>query len=186
MNNDYSDIFDVNKVTVIKNFLSKEECQSLNNWTLTNKDMEWFRKGKGADNRTTTRYSNSIEFSYPNIITEKFNQFRKDFNVVDFKLIEQGRDGIINAISYEGSELELHTDPSYGNYQSFHITVQTSKSEKGGDLIADGIIYNVDEGDAICFFASAVKHCTNLTEGNKPRIVWVLGLQYPTKKNKII
>jgi hypothetical protein len=186
MKSEYSNIFNVNEVTVIKNFLTKEECQFLNEWTLTNMDTEWFRKGKGADNRRTTRYSNSIEFSYPNIVTEKFNQFRKDFNVEDLKLIEQGRDGIINAISYEGSELELHTDPSYGEYQSFHITVQTSKAEFGGDLIADGVVYNVNEGDAVCFFASAVKHSTNLTEGNKPRIVWIMGLQYPTKKRNLL
>jgi hypothetical protein len=186
MKSEYSNIFNVNEVTIIKNFFTKEECQFLNKWTLTNMDMEWFRKGKGADNRRTTRYSNSIEFLYPNIVTKKFNQFRKDFNVDNLKLIEQGRDGIINALSHEGSELELHTDPSYGDYQSFHITVQTSKAEKGGDLIADGVVYNVDEGDAVCFFASAVKHCTNKTEGNKPRIIWIMGIQYPTKKRNLL
>ena len=186
MNNDYSDIFDVNKVTVIKNFLSKEECQLLNEWTLTNKEMEYFKKGKGADNRKTTRYSNSINFSYPKVITDKFEQFRKEFNVVNLNLIQQGKDGIINALSYDGSELELHTDPAYDEYQSFHITIQTSKADVGGDLIANGIVYNVEEGDAICFFASAVKHATNITKGNKPRIVWILGLQYPTKKRNLI
>lgn len=186
MNKNYFDIFDVNKVTIIKKFLSKKECKILNDWTLTNKDMEWFKTGKGAENRKTTRYSNSIEFSYPNVITNRFNKFRNDFNVQNLKLIEQGRCGIINAISYEGSELELHTDPSYDEYQSFHITVQTSKAEVGGDLIADGVIYNVDEGDAVCFFASAVKHCTNLTYGNIPRIVWILGLKYPTKKRNML
>jgi len=186
MNNDYSDIFDVNKVTVIKNFLTKEECELLNDWTLANKDMKWFRKGKGADNRRTTRYSNSFNFNYPEIIVEKFRQFRKEFNVEHLNIIEQGRYGIINALSYEGSELELHTDPDYGDFQSFHITVQTSKAEVGGDLIADGVVYNVNEGDAVCFFASAIKHATNMTEGNKPRIVWMLGIQYPTKKQTLI
>jgi hypothetical protein len=186
MKNEYSNIFNVNKVTVIKNFLNKEECEILNEWTQSNKDMEWFRKGKGADNRRTTRYSKDMIFSYPKIVTDKFNQFKKDFNVESLDFIEQGRDGIINAISYEGSELELHTDPSYGDYQSFHITVQTSKSIKGGDLIADGIVYDVNEGDAVCFFASAVKHSTSLTEGKKPRIIWIMGLKYPTKKNKMI
>ena len=186
MSNDYSDIFDVNKVTVIKNFLSKEECEVLNEWTLKNKDNVWFRSGKGADNRKTTRYSNAIEFDYPEIIVNKFKEFRNNFNVDGLKLIEQGRNGIINAISYVGSELELHTDPPYGECQSFHVTIQTSKAEKGGDLIADGVVYDVDEGDAVCFFASAVKHCTNMTEGNKPRIVWIMGLQYPTKKRTLL
>ena len=186
MKEDYSKIFDVNEITVIKNFLTTEECQELNQWTLDNKDMDWFKTGKGADNRKTTRYSNSIDFSYPKLITDKFTQFRKEFNVGNLKLIQQGKDGIINALSYDGSELELHTDPAYGEYQSFHLTVQTSKAEKGGDLIADGVVYNVNEGDAVCFFASAVKHCTNIVEGNKPRIIWILGLQYPTKKRNII
>ena len=186
MKNDYSDIFDVNKVTVIKNFISKEECEILNEWTLLNKDMDWFKSGKGAENRRTTRYSNSNKFDYPQIILDKFNQFREDFKVKELNLIEQGRNGIINAISYEGSELELHTDPSYGEYQSFHITIQTSKADVGGDLVADGIIYNVNEGDAVCFFASAVKHCTNMTEGNKPRIIWIMGIQYPTKKRNLL
>jgi hypothetical protein len=186
MNNDYSDIFDVNKVTVIKNFLTKEECDLLNDWTSANKDMVWFRKGKGADNRKTTRYSSGFDFNYPEIIIQKFNKFRKKFNIEHLNKIEQGRDGIINALSYEGSELELHTDPAYGDYQSFHITVQTSKAEVGGDLIADGVVYEVNEGDAVCFFASAVKHATNVTKGDKPRIVWILGLQYPTKKRNII
>ena len=179
-------MFELNKITVIKDFLSKEECQILNEWTRSNENKEWFKPGKEAENRKTTRYSNNFEFSYPELIANRFNKFRKDLGIEHLKNISQGKNGIINAISYGNSELILHTDPSYGEDQSFHVTVQTSKSESGGDLIANGITYNVNEGDAICFFASAVKHCTSMTSGNKPRIVWIMGLRYPIKKQNLI
>ena len=186
MKNNYNSIFDINRVTVIRNFISKEECDELNKWTTQNENKEFFKTGKEAENRKTTRYSNSIEFNYPTLILEKFQNFKKEFGIENLNNIEQGKNGIINAISYGNSELILHTDPQYNKAQSFHITIQTSKAESGGDLIADGIVYEVDEGDAICFFASSIKHCTNPTSGNKPRIVWILGLQYPERKKKLL
>jgi hypothetical protein len=186
MKKNYNSIFNIGNVTVIENFLSENDCRELNEWTNKNKDKEFFKTGKEADNRKTTRYSNNIEFDYPELILKSFARFKKEFGVEELKNIEQGKNGIINAISYGNSELIVHTDPKYKENQSFHVTIQTSKAESGGDLIIDGIVYNVKEGDAVCFFASAVKHCTNVTSGNKPRIVWILGIQYPTANKNLL
>ena len=56
MKNNYNSIFDINRVTVIRNFISKEECDELNKWTTQNENKEFFKTGKEAENRKTTRY----------------------------------------------------------------------------------------------------------------------------------
>lgn len=182
MEKNYSSIFHMHSVTIIRNFLSKEECSELNEWAIQNENKEFFKTGKEAENRKTTRYSKNIEFKYPILILEKFQHFKKEFGVENLNNIEQGKNGIICAISTNGSILRKHKDPSHNNFNSFHLVIQTSKSEIGGELVINDRVYKVNEGDVLCFFADCNEHYTTENIGSKPRIVWILGIKMNFKK----
>ena len=172
-------MFNIADIVIEKKIISHSECEILNNWVMDNCEKSIFQTGRVANNRRTTRFTQNIKYNYPNIIDNIIVRLKEKYGLNDFEMIEQGNNGVICAISGIGSELKTHIDPNYGNTESLHFIIQSSKAEHGGNLIIKDIKYEVNEGDCLSFFASALEHHTDTVKGKRKRIVWIFGFKIP-------
>lgn len=164
-------------IQILPSVLNIEECSILNKWVLDNFDTDIFQEGRAANARRTTRFTKNVNYEYPKLITDTFYKVRQELGVLDYENISQGKDGIICAISFNESKLETHVDPKYDDTESLHLVIKTSSGESGGDLIINDVVYKLNEGDCLCFFASVHEHYTNALKSTTPRIVWINGIK---------
>lgn len=170
-------MIDTNLIEIIPSVLTHEQCYVLNKWVLDNHNTNIFQKGRVANNRKTTRFTNDIKYDYPDLIVNTFNSIKKKLNLSENENIPQGKDGIICAISFNGSKLEKHLDPKYEDKESLHFIIKTSTGDEGGDLIINNVVYKINEGDCLYFFASLNPHETNILNCTTHRIVWINGIK---------
>lgn len=166
-----------NIIKIIPSGLTKLECELLNDWVLKNYNTEIFQIGKVANNRKTTRFTKGIEYEYPESILTTFKKIKSDLGLLECENIPQGNGGIICAISFTGSRLQKHTDPNYENTESLHFIIKTSEDDDGGDLIINNVVYKLNQGECLYFFASIHEHETNILQSSKYRIVWINGIK---------
>jgi hypothetical protein len=170
-------MIDTNSIEIIPSVLTHDECNILNKWALDNHNTNIFQIGRVANNRKTTRFTNDIEYDYPDLILNTFNSIKKKLNLSENENIPQGKDGIICAISFNGSKLKKHKDPKYDDTESLHFIIKTSTGDAGGDLIINNVVYKINEGDCLYFFASIHEHETNVLNCSTYRIVWINGIK---------
>jgi predicted transposase YbfD/YdcC len=170
-------MIDVNSIEIIPSVLTHNECNLLNKWVLDNHNTNIFQRGRVANNRKTTRFTNDIKYDYPDLIVNTFKKIKEKYNFLENENIPQGNGGIICAISFNGSKLEKHIDPKYEDTESLHFIIKTSSGDNGGDLIINDVIYKINEGDCLYFFASVHPHETNILNCDTHRIVWINGIK---------
>lgn len=173
-----------NSIEIIPNVLTKDECYILNKWVLDNHNTDIFKTGQAANNRKTTRFTENVDYEYPDLIINTFNKIKKKLNVLDCDNVPQGKNGIICAISFNGSKLRKHVDPRYENTESLHFIIKTSSGDDGGDLIINNIVYKINAGDCLYFFASLHEHETNVLNCSTYRIVWINGIKVKINKKQ--
>ena len=170
-------MIDTNSIEIIPSVLTHDECNILNKWALDNHNTNIFQIGRAANNRKTTRFTNDVKYDYPDLIVNAFKKIKEKLNFSENENVPQGKDGIICAISFNGSKLIKHKDQKYDDTESLHFIIKTSTGDAGGDLIINNVVYKINEGDCLYFFASIHEHETNVLNCSTYRIVWINGIK---------
>jgi len=169
-------------IRILKNFLSNDEIKSLNNWCLNNYTENFFN-GTTMDpryprSRLTTRSNgyNTKNINYPK---ESYQIQKKLLNALDIKnplYPPPFCNGIVNGIGFEPGSIFCHIDPIYfKDTFTLHCNFITQKSADGGVTIIEGVPYDVDESDCLCYVVSNLKHEVLPIIGTTPRILWCFG-----------
>jgi len=178
-----------NLVKVIKKFADNTEIGILNWWSLSNfKENPHQYHDPNMDShhprsRFTTRlkqhqnYTNTdVKIDYPLVSYMIQDRIIKELKLDEFKFPPPFYNGIVNGIGFGKGLIEEHIDPIYyENTCTMHCNIITKKSDSGGITVIDGIEYDVDPGDLLCYPVSEVKHRVTLTRGLTNRILWVFG-----------
>ena len=166
-------------IKILKNFLTAEECQQLNEIAI-----RYFRDGilqiGGYGGRYTTRHVHS-SFKFDPFVYEISTKIRRAANIDKYALeYPRGKDGVNVAVTIKDGYIALHTDPrAEDGSVTYRCNVITQKSDIGGDLIMDGKVVDLGVGDVHCYAVSEIPHIVTATEGSTPRILWMFGAHIP-------
>ena len=180
-----------NNLLKFSNFISLNETQELSNWILKNKNKEFFKDANMKGKRITTRYSTNLNFEYPKIVKKIRNKIINLLNLHEEevnKTYPPFKDGVVASCAFEGDTCFEHIDPIwFEGFNTLHCNIITQASEKGGDLILNGVLEKMNERELNCYLVSKLPHSTNLVEGSKERLMWVFGFCIKEDKwNKLV
>lgn len=172
-------------------FISLNEAQELSNWTLQNKDKKIFKDAEMGGKRITTRFSTDMNFEYPKIVKDIRN---KIIDLLDLSKQEENKiyppfkDGAVASCAFEGDTCFEHIDPVWHKgFHTMHCNIITQAPKKGGNLILNGVLEQMNERELNCYLVSKLSHGTDLVEGSKERLMWVFGFCIQEDKwNKLI
>jgi hypothetical protein len=173
------------------NFISLNESQELSNWILQNKDKEIFKDANMEGKRITTRYSTDINFEYPKIVKDIRNKIIDLLDLreeEDNKIYPPFKDGVVASCAFAGDTCYEHIDPIWHNgFHTLHCNIITQAPKKGGNLILNGVLEQMNERELNCYLVSKLPHSTNLVSGSKERLMWVFGFCIQEDKwNKLV
>jgi len=172
------------KVLIVKNFISQDVCNILNNWVDEGVKNKWldFGVNRGSDwnykKRFTTR-NYTDRFDYPETAYTTFNKITKHFGYENlFKSVRGGgKDGVVVSCTFPGGDVYLHKDPKEGNFDVLRCNILTRAADNGGILYVDGEQIDIDVGDLHCYVASAFPHYVTEVQGSTSRVLWMFGYQ---------
>ena len=169
-------------VRIVKNFLSKKECDLLNQAAMLGVEKGWVDEGISRGKRQyPLRYTSRIhmkDHEYPQIVLDTSNKIRKFCEIDQYPIIEgHGKNGAVVSVTFNGGDTYEHNDPrsDCGQYATYRCNVLTQKPKNGGVLFVGQKEILLDEGDLHCYFASEIKHYVTPTTGDTPRILWMFG-----------
>lgn len=203
-------------VKAFKDFISPEERDILNNWTLNNYHNDYFIDPK-MDSRhlertkLTTRFANPLvnygnplldssshdhinfvissnpNFVYPEIVYKIQNRIVLSFEFEDFGLSPVGKDGIITEISFKGGTVQPHKDPKwFEGTHTVHCNLITQKPESGGVTSIEGEPWDINDTDLLMYIVSEAEHKVDEVIGDRERILWVFSFMLSDKDTKRI
>ncbi len=169
------------KPQIVKNFISDQEIQELNDWTNNNYKKSFFSNvSMGIINtRLSTRFSKDDAFDYPEVsyqIKKRILEYLKTHHSI-IKIDQPGyKDGIVNGIGFNGGDIFSHKDPIWfpGSY-TLHCNIITQKSLKGGVTYIDDVPYETNPSDLLMYPVSELEHRVDVIKGSVPRILWCFG-----------
>jgi len=172
-------------------FISLNEAQELSNWTLQNKNKEFFKDAEMGGKRITTRFSTDMNFEYPKIVKDIRN---KIINLLDLheqeenKIYPPFKDGAVASCAFESDTCFEHIDPVWHKgFHTMHCNIITQAPKNGGNLILNGVLEQMRERELNCYLVSKLPHGTDLVEGSKERLMWVFGFCIQEDKwNKLV
>lgn len=182
------------RIEVVKAFLSKEECDLLNQWVNVGIISGWLDKGhhfqnspthmrtRFTDTRLTTRMYGQ-RFNTPPEILAISKKVRCFVGVDTYPLVfGEGKDGIVVSCTFSGGKLLDHVDlRKYHDLAILRCNVLTQKPEVGGILHIEGKPVETEVGDLHCYLASEHAHNVSTVGGNTPRIMWMFGACVPSE-----
>ena len=177
------------KVRVVKEFVSKKDLKTLNDWSLKNYEEnpdqyhDPFMDPNNPKSRLTTRLNNELNhitenvfINYPKTAYNIQNRIRAKFELWNQNHPPSFVDGIVNGIGVRDGCIKEHIDPIYfPGTHTLHCNVISQKSDHGGVTIIGGEEYDIDVGDLLCYVVSDVDHEVTMTRGSTNRIIWVFG-----------
>lgn len=174
---------------IIKNFITDEEKNILNNWTLQNYTKPYFSDPRMNNDSKQTRFTTrhpynrinsyrDYKVNYPDV-AYKIQQRLFSYLNVDYRSIipwPSFTDGIVNTIAFSPGGCIEHIDPVYytGTY-TLHCNFITNKAISGGITQIQRKCYDLDENDMLMYITSHIKHGATDIIGDDPRILWVYG-----------
>ncbi len=174
------------RVEIIKNFLSQEEIDLLNKWTILGVRNKWLDFGitsnyQKIETRLTNRFYGSL-FTYPEKVLEISDKVRDVVGVANYPLIEgHGKNGIVVSYTMPRGDVYKHKDPkSKEGLSTLRCNILTQKAEQGGVLFVEGKQINIEVGDLHCYLVSDHEHWATEVKGNTPRIMWMFGAHVPS------
>jgi hypothetical protein len=173
------------------NFISLNEAQELSNWILQNKGKDFFKDANMKGNRVTTRFSTNMNFKYPKIVKDIRNKIIDLLDLreeEDNKIYPAFKDRVVASCAFTGDTCYEHIDPIWHNgFHTMHCNIITQAPEKGGNLILNGVLEQMNERELNCYLVSKLPHSTDLVEGSKERLMWVFGFCIQDEKwNKLV
>ena len=173
------------QVKIYKNFLSKEECEVLNEVVTKGVKDGWINKGvqdykEGYDKRFTSRMHMN-GFEYPQIVRDISNRVRKFVGVDLFPIIAgHGKDGVVVSYTMQNGAVYRHKDPrSAEGLPAYRCNILTQANEKGCELYVGGKKIDIEVGDLHCYMVSELEHYVTEAKGETPRIMWMFGAHIP-------
>lgn len=190
-------------VKAYKDFITQEEKNVLNQWTLSNFKHNYFIDPKMDSNhlektKLTTRFANPLvnygnpplnssshdhinfivysnpNFTYPKVAYDIQKRIALTFEFEDFGLSPVGKDGIISEISFEGGTVHPHIDPIwFEGTQTVHFNIISQKPISGGITHIENDPWEVEETDLLSYIVSKAEHKVDEIVGKKERILWV-------------
>lgn len=172
-------------VKIFKNFLTKEECNVLNEITKQGIEDGWIYKGFQKPNfNYSLRYTSRMHMGnheYPDFVKSISNKIRSFLKIDSYPLIlGHGKDGVVVSITFKGGSVYKHKDPrSDDDLITYRCNILTQANEDGCELYVGGEKININVGDLHCYMASEIEHYVTEAKGETPRIMWMFGCHLP-------
>jgi len=168
----------VKRVQVIKNFYDDEVKNKLNLWTYRNyKNNFKFRPTHNNPPNTsyTTRWTES-NLDFPE---EAFNLRQQIIDVLNLTNYSfRYEHGIINTVCFPGCQVWEHLDKAkIKDHIIYHCNIIPKKAT-GGETVIEGIEYDIQENDLLCYAVSECLHKVNLIEDTM-RFAWMFSFYIP-------
>jgi hypothetical protein len=176
-------------VKVVKNFITDNEIDKLNQWTLSNYKQPYFidpgMNNDESQTRFTTRHAyerieeyKNFKVDYPKEVFYIQNRLFKYLNLSKDNIISfpSFTNGVVTTIGFSPGGCVRHKDPIYySNTYTLHCNFCTQNPESGGITILEGKKYSFEYKDMIMYVSSHVEHEVTKCIGDIPRILWVYG-----------
>ena len=172
-----------------RDFLSRQECDALNDWVSLGVENKWLDAGisRGSNweykSRLTTR-NYGDRFEYPAIVYVISDRITELLGISHLKrsIVGGGKDGVVVSYTLPSGDVYAHTDPMEGDLHVLRCNVMTQAADAGAELIIGGKKVEVGVGDLHCYLPSDVEHYVTTAEGDTPRIMWMFGYQISKKE----
>ena len=169
-----------------RDFITIEEQQELNVWTLANYQSKFFSDARMGvlGTRLTTRYfKQKSSLVFPECAHRIRDRIKTHFNIKN-DLLPGYCHGIVTGIGFDGGDIYPHKDPTWheGHY-TVHCNIVTQYPEIGGITNIEGIDYKTGERDLLIYPVSEMAHAVSTIRGTTPRILWVFGFSLPRIDN---
>lgn len=172
-------------IKVFKQFLSPEECKTLNDIAFQGIQEGWVFEGV-QDRRPgyKLRYTSRMHMKtadYPEFVYTISNRVREFLNIDQYPIIAgHGRNGVVVSVTFQNGSVYEHQDPrSVTGLGTYRCNILTQANENGADLHLNGEKIELAAGDLHCYFASEVPHSVSEALGPTPRILWMFGAHLP-------
>jgi hypothetical protein len=175
-------------IKTVKNFLSPDECATLNKIAKQGVEEGWVSVGvNGKDKAYTKRYTSRMHMDnaeYPQVVRDIATKVRQFAGVDEFPIITgHGKDGVVVSVTFKGGEVYSHKDPrSLMGMPTYRCNVLTQANEDGCDLYVGGEKVDLSVGDLHCYMVSEIEHYVTEAKGDTPRIMWMFGAHIPTER----
>lgn len=166
------------RVQIIKNFYDNDIKKKLNAWTYHNyQDRYKFRPTHNNPPNTsyTTRWTEG-GIDFPKEAYDLRQKIIDELNLKNysFRYVE----GIINTVCFPGCQVWAHVDKSeVEDHIIYHCNIVPKKAT-GGETVIEGVEYDVQENDIICYSVSESTHQVNLIQDTM-RIAWMFSFYIP-------
>lgn len=169
-------------VLLSKSFLSKDECDQLNQWVDIGIKNKWLDKGTDESrswncrNRLNTR-NYGERFQNPKVAVDVFDKITNRLGLQDLEKSEigGGKDGVVVSCTFDGGDVYQHIDPKEGELEVLRCNIMTRKPESGGELYIGSSRIDIEVGDLHCYLPSTVSHRVATVNGKTPRVMWMFG-----------
>lgn len=172
----------IKEILLLKNFYDNITKKELNNWTLSNySNSDIFGDSNNNPPKTsyTTRHLNK-NFIWPTAAIKLQKKLINYLNLSDYRL--RFDHGIVNTVNYPGCLVYSHKDTGdkIPGYVTYHCNCVTKKP-LGGETVIEGVTYDLEENDVLCYAVSELEHMVNTIQGQKLRILWSFCFYIPNK-----
>ncbi len=182
-------------VIKFKNFLTKEECDLLNDWADIASEKKWMDcgldpsvEGWSYNKRVTTR-NYGDRFIYPKLAYYIHNRITEKLNLYNLRkgVHGGGKDGIVVSLTYPEGDVYEHVDGKEPMGEVLRCNILTRPPESGGDLYINNSKINIELGELHCYLPSTIKHRVTKITGNVSRVIWMFSYQISlTQFNEIV
>jgi hypothetical protein len=176
-------------VKIVKNFITYEEIEVLNRWTLDNYKEPYFMNPKMNNDNEQTRFTTRHAYGRIEEYRDYKVEYPKEVYDIQKRLITYLKikeitiapwssftDGVVTTVAFPPGSCHKHTDPVYyENTYTLHCNFVTQNPESGGITYVEDIPYQFKERDMIMYITSHLEHEVTEISGNIPRILWVYG-----------
>jgi len=175
-------------INVVKNFLSADECATLNKIAEQGIKEGWVSLGVNRkDYAYKKRYTSRMHMAkaeYPEVVRDISKKVRTFVGINEFPIIDgHGKDGVVVSVTFKGGEVYSHKDPrSLMGMPTYRCNVLTQANEDGCDLYVGGEKVDLSVGDLHCYMVSEIEHYVTEAKGDTPRIMWMFGAHIPTER----
>jgi hypothetical protein len=178
------------ELLVIRNFLSLDKCQELNEWVDEGVSKKWLDFGtdrgnsKSYQERLTSRMY-AERFTQPSCVSRVFDEItnRLDFHHLPKSKNGGGKDGVVVSCTFPNGDVYKHKDPMEENgCHVLRCNIMTRKADEGAELFIDDQKIDIGVGDLHCYLPSDMYHYVTPVQGNTSRVMWMFGYQIQKSK----